>query len=71
MGKMIPGAFNTVSAFQSFHAGPDGIATDRNSGAINPVVLDNVLHFLRQARRHGLRFIFAWDTWMPERRPFA
>ena len=58
MGERIPRGFNTVSAFQSFHADPDGIVTDRNSGAINPVVLENVLHFLRQAQRRGLRFIF-------------
>jgi hypothetical protein len=50
--------FNTIRAFQSFHASPDSIVTDRNSGAINPVVLENVLHFLRQAQRRGLRFIF-------------
>jgi hypothetical protein len=50
--------FNTIRAFQSFHASPDSIVTDRNSGTINPVVLENVLHFLRQAQRRGLRFIF-------------
>lgn len=71
MGDVSARGFNTVRAFQSFHTGPDGIVTDRNSGAINPVVLDNVLHFLRQAQQHGLRVIFTWDTWLPDSRVWA
>ncbi len=56
---------NTVRTFQVYHVGPSGILTSPQSREINPAYLANVVHFLEQARAHGIHVIFSWDIWNP------
>ena len=57
--------FNTVRTFQVYHVGPSGILTSPQAREISPAYRDNVVHFLQQARQHGVHVIFSWDIWLP------
>lgn len=65
MADAAASGFNTIRTFHSYHVGPSGILTTPQAQEIAPGYLDNVLHFLDQARAHGLHVIFSWDIWMP------
>ncbi len=54
MAQLQTWGFNTVRTFHVYHVGETGI-----------LYLANVVHFLQQARAHGVRVIFSWDIWMP------
>ena len=57
--------FNTVRTFQVYYVGPSGILTSPQAREISPAYLANVIHFLQQARQHGVHVIFSWDIWLP------
>lgn len=65
MADVAAWGFNTVRTFHAYHVGPSGILVSRGSREIAPGYLDNVVHFLQQARAHGIHVIFSWDIWMP------
>lgn len=56
---------NTVRTFHSSIVGPSGLIETPASTSINPAYLANVVHFLRTAKAHGVRVVFAWDIWLP------
>lgn len=57
--------FNTIRTFQCYTVGEDGIVTSPQAREISPAYLDNVIHFLEQARKRHLHVIFTWDAWNP------
>lgn len=65
MPALAAGGFSTVRTFLSYHVGPDGILTSPQARELAPEYLAHVVHFLHQARRHGLHVIFSWDVWIP------
>lgn len=65
MADVAAWGFNTVRTFHVYHVGEDGILDSPQAREIAPAYLDNVVHFLRQARTHGIRVIFTWDIWLP------
>lgn len=65
MADVAARGFNTVRTFHVYHVGANGILTSPQAREIAAGYLDNVVHFLQQARDHGLRVIFSWDIWNP------
>ena len=65
MASLAASGMNTVRTFHSYLLGDDGILASPQARAIAPGYAANVVHFLQQARRHGLRVIFTWDIWSP------
>jgi len=65
MADVAAWGFNTVRTFHVYHVGENGILTSPLAREIAPDYLDNVVHFLEQARAHRLRVIFTWDIWSP------
>jgi len=65
MDEVATWGFNTVRTFQVYHVGKSGIIKSPQARELATEYLDNVVHFLQQARRHGLHVIFSWDIWMP------
>ena len=65
MADVAAQGFNAVRTFHVYHVGESGIITSPQAREIAPGYLDNVIHFLEQARAHGIRVIFSWDIWMP------
>ena len=71
MGELAKHGLNTVRVFLSYHPGDDGIVASPLSGDIHPAFLANVIHFLDEAKQHGIHVILTWDTWPPESRAWA
>lgn len=65
MADLAASGFNTIRTFHAYHVGENGILASPASREISPRYLANMVHFLAQARRHGLRVIFTWDVWLP------
>lgn len=59
MAALADQGFNTIRTFHSYHVGPEGILKDPQSREITPEYLDNVVHFLREARRNRVHVIFS------------
>lgn len=66
MTSVSAAGFNTVRTFHSYHVGEHGILTSPQSREIAPGYLDNVIHFLSEARDRGIHVIFSWDIWLPD-----
>jgi len=56
---------NTVRTFHIYYVGAEGILLSPEAREISPAYLSNVVHFLREARQHGIHVIFTWDIWLP------